>query len=89
MDPLELQPPNIFDVATDPLDDPGRVNIYAACSRMGVYAITLDVDAGFVSDSRRLVTPGSAHSVSVQDTGQGRLLLVGDLSSGTRFYRRP
>jgi hypothetical protein len=78
-----------FDVATDTLSDPGRANVYVACSRMGVQVVTFDADSGFGGEAKHLVTPGAPHSVSVRVSAQGRLLLVGDLSAGYRFYRRP
>jgi len=89
LDPLELRRPNIFDVATDRTSDPGRANVYVACTRMGVQVVAFDADQGFVGPTQHIVTPGSVHSVTVQVNPQGRLLLVNDLMAGQRFYRKP
>jgi len=88
-DPLDRRRPNVFDAEADPLSTPGQANVYVACSRMGVCAVTLDVEQGFVSDTERIVTTGSAHSVSIRRSPQGTLMLVGDHLGGVRFYRRP
>jgi len=89
LDPLELHPPNIFDLATASTGDPGSVEVYVACTRVGVQVVTFDADTFFGGTTQRLVTPGSPHSVSVREWPQGKLLLVDDLMAGYRFYREP
>jgi len=88
-DPLELRLPNIFDLAIDVTSDPGRANVYVACSRTGVQVVSFDADSLFGLTTQQLVTPGSAHAVSIRVSPQGRLLLVDDLMAGYRFYRKP
>jgi len=89
VDPLELRRPNVFDVVTDTTNDPGQVRVYIACTRMGVQVVTFDADAGFLAGNQHIVTPGSAHSVSIRVSAQERLLLISDLMAGHRFYRKP
>jgi len=87
LDPLENRPPNLYDLAIDRADNGLSANIYVACSRVGVEVVNFDADTGFSTETTRIVTSGEAHSCTIRDRAGQKVLLVGDLSGGYRFYR--
>lgn len=86
-DPLELRLPNLYDIAIDKAASGLGANIYVACSRVGVEIVNFDPDTGFSTETVRLVTSGEAHSCTIRERAGQKVLLVGDLSGGYRFYR--
>jgi len=85
--PRDNRPPNLYDLAIDRADNGLSANIYVACSRVGVEVVNFDADTGFSTETQRLVTSGEAHSCTIRDRAGQKVLLVGDLSGGYRFYR--
>ena len=87
---LEGIPPNVYDVEID-LPTPGAAvaNIYVASSRGGVYVLDINLTLPNIitQNPQRIKTPGEAHSIEIRSSSAGKLMLVGDLSAGYRFYR--
>ena len=86
-DLLEGLTPNVYDVELDPIGG-GRLNVYVSASRGGVYVTAFELATGFTPapESLRIKTAGEAHSCAIRTSAKGKLLLVGDLSGGYRFF---